>query len=181
MSNSISSISQTPPFPPPTAPRNSGDQRSASTSSQGAATPADDSVTLSDSAQFHAFSQRTGLKVTGGTLGQLFAPAFFASADTNNDARLSSSEFASFIEQNGGNAWQATTLYQAMGGNDKGLSYAQFRDGLGQGAAKDFFNNLVMKRVKGSDSDPTKWLERLCALGDESTAASYKIAAELRG
>ena len=44
---------------------------------------------------------------------------------------------------------------------------------------KDFFNNLVMSRIKGSDSDPSIWMKRLVQLGGESDAASRKIAKEL--
>ena len=140
-----------------------------------------DSVTLSDTAQFHALMQRSGLKVEGGTLGQLFSPAFFAGADTNNDAHLSSSEFSSLIEHNGGNTSQASRLYREMGGGDQGLSYDQFRQGIGQGDAKEFFNQLVMTRIKGSGAGPEDWLKQLAQLGAESDAASTKLANELKG
>ncbi len=182
MSNSISSVSQTNTYTWASAPSSgSGGSNGSSSSPQAAAPQASDSVTLSDSAQFHSLLQRYGLKVEGGTLGQLFSPAFFAEADANNDARLSSSEFTSFVEQNGGNASQASKLYQEMGGSGNGLSYDQFRHGVGQGDAKDFLNNLVITRIKGSSTDPTKWLQGLARLGDESDAASSKIAKELTG
>ena len=57
----------------------------------------------------------------------------------------------------------------------------QFRHGVGQGDAKDFLNNLVITRIKGSSTDPTKWLQGLARLGDESDDASSKIAKELTG
>lgn len=178
--SSVSSISHTQSYPSPAAHNASASGQATTSTAQIAAPSASDSVSLSDTAQFHALMQRSGLKVEGGTLGQLFSPAFFAGADANNDARLSSSEFSALIEQNGGNASQASRLYREMGGGDQGLSYDQFRQGVGQGDAKDFFNNLVMTRIKGSGSGPDDWLKQLAQLGAESDAASSKLANELK-
>lgn len=178
-------ISSTPPvFPSPSqSAAGSGTPASggSATSSPAAIAQTGDSITLSDDGQFRALCERSGLKVSGGTLGQLFSPAFFVRADTDNSGRLSAAEFTSFIEQNGGNALQAAGLYHAMGGNDKGLTYAQFRAGVGQDEAKDFFNQLVMTRVKGSGTDPHQWLQQLAALGEESSLASETIAKEAGG
>jgi len=181
MSNSISSVSQASPYAAVSSKvhGSSGDHGSTS-APQAVAAETADSATLSDAGQFHALLDRFGMKVEGGTLGQLFSPAFFVGADSDNDARLSSSEFTSFVVQNGGNASQASRLYQEMGGGSSNLSYDQFRQGVGQGDAKDFFNNLVMARIKGQGSDLQQWLQNLAQLGDESSAACAKIAHEMK-
>lgn len=63
----------------------------------------------------------------------------------------------------------------------RALAFEWIRQGAGQGDAKDFFNNLVMTRIKGSSSDPAAWLKQLAQWGAESDAASTKLASEING
>jgi hypothetical protein len=179
MSSSISSVGSANPYAALSTSSGAAGSNAPAASSQGASPSPVDAVSLSDKAQFQSLLDRYGMKVEGGTLGQLFSPAFFSEADANSDARLSSSEFTSLVEKNGGTASQANRLYQGMGGGDDGLSYAQFRQGIGQGDAKDFFNQLVMSRIKGSGSTASQWLQNLAQLGSESDAAASRMAKEI--
>lgn len=183
MSSSISSVSQTNPYVSSSASSGSNNKygTGSATSQPAASSSTTDSATLSNTAQFRSLLDRYGMKVEGGTLGQLFSPAFFSESDANNDAHVSPSEFTSLVEQNGGNASLASRMYQEMGGGDDGLSYSQFRQGVGQGSAKDFFNGLVMTRIHSAGSDPAQWLQGLVQLGNESDAAAAKISKEMKG
>jgi hypothetical protein len=76
MSNRISAAPQANPYPSLSPSAGTSDNSGSATPMQEAAAQTSDSVTLSGTAQFHALCQRSGLKVEGGTLGQLFFPAF---------------------------------------------------------------------------------------------------------